>query len=310
MTTLDRRPTTTEPYLAEIADGVFGYVQPPGGWCVSNAGVITGGGQVAVVDTTATAARAGAFRDAVATLGAGEVRTVVNTHFHGDHTFGNQVFVDTATIVGHRLVREEMLAAAFGLTKLWPDVVWGELQLTPPTLLFDSTLTLHLGDRLVELIHVGPAHTTNDIAVWLPEERVLFAGDVVLSGCTPFNLMGSISGGLRAVARLAALGPRTVVTGHGAVCGPEVFAANAGYLRWLTELAATGRAAGLSPLELSRQCDLGEFAGWLDAERIVGNLHRAYAELDGAEPGAALDVVGIFGEIIEYNGGRAPECLA
>jgi cyclase len=122
--------------------------------------------------------------------------------------------------------------------------------------------------------------------------------------------MGSITGGLRAVERLAALQPLTVVTGHGVVCGPEVFRANSDYLRWLTDLAVAGRAAGLRPLDVARQCDLGEFADLLDAERIVGNLHRAYAELAGADPGVPLDVVAVFAEIIEFNGGRRPQCLA
>lgn len=309
MNPLALRPTGTRPYLVEVAGGVFGYVQPHGGWCVSNAGVITGGGQVAVVDTTATAARAQALRDTVSRLGAGEVRTLVNTHFHGDHTFGNQFFA-AASIIGHRLAREEMIAAGFGLTNLWPDVDWGELRLTPPTVVFDTAMTVHLGDRRIDLIHVGPAHTTNDVVVWLPAERVLFTGDVVLSGATPFTLMGSVSGSLGAVERLAALRPDVVVTGHGAVCGAEVFAANAAYLRWLTDLAATGHSAGLAPLGVARECDLGEFADLLDAERIVGNLHRAYAELDGAAPGAPIDVVAAMGEIFEFNGGRRPDCLA
>ncbi len=309
MTALPGRPGGGEPYLVEIADGVFGYVQPQGGWCVSNAGVITGGGEVAVIDTLATSARALALLDRVARLGAGPVRSVINTHFHGDHTFGNQFFED-ATIIGHRLIRPEMLAAGFGLTMLWPEVEWGELQLTLPTVLFDSTMTLYVGSRRVELIHVGPAHTTNDIVVWLPRERVLFAGDVVLSGCTPFNLMGSISGSLRALRRLEELRPSTVVCGHGTVCGPEVFGATRDYLRWLQALALAGHQAGLAPLELARQTDLGEFAGLLDSERIVGNLHRAYAEIEGAEPGAALDVIAIFGQIIEFNGGRPPSCAA
>ncbi|MGI8664793.1 MAG: MBL fold metallo-hydrolase [Jatrophihabitans sp.] len=299
----------SEPYLQEIADGVFGYVQPLGGWCVSNAGVIANGGEVAIIDTLSTAGRARAMLDTVAGLDAGPVRTVVNTHFHGDHTFGNQFF-DQATIIGHRLIRPEMLAAGLSLTMLWPDVEWGELQVTPPSVLFDDTMTLYVGDRQVELIHVGPAHTTNDVVAWLPEERVLFAGDVVLAGCTPFNLMGSVSGSLRAVQRLAELQPRTVLCGHGAVSGPEVFTETTDYLQWLDTIARAGRAAGLAPLELARQTDLGEFAGLLDSERIVGNLHRVYAELDGAAPGAILDVMTIFGEIIEFNGGRPPACAA
>jgi cyclase len=161
-----------------------------------------------------------------------------------------------------------------------------------------------------ELIHVGPAHTTNDVVVWLPGDRVLFAGDVVMSGVTPFKLMGSVSGALRAVDELRQLGARTIVCGHGPVAGPEVFDETVAYLRWIQALAADGAARGLSPLQAAREAGPGEFGHLIDPERAVGNLHRAYAEIEGGELGRPLDVVKIFGEMIEYNGGVVPECLA
>jgi cyclase len=70
------------------------------------------------------------------------------------------------------------------------------------------------------------------------------------------------------------------------------------------------RPAGLSPLQVARDTGPGAFAHLIDRERIVGNLHRAYAELEGGDLGRPLDVVKIFGEMIEYNGGALPECLA
>lgn len=60
----------------------------------------------------------------------------------------------------------------------------------------------------------------------------------------------------------------------------------------------------LSALDAARQADLGEYAGWLDSERIVGNLHRGYAELDGAERGQPIDLIAAIGDMITYNGGR------
>ncbi|GAA3870413.1 MBL fold metallo-hydrolase [Streptomyces lacrimifluminis] len=296
--------------LDEVADGVFAYVQEVGGWCVNNAGLLLEPDRVTVVDTAATEARARALRDAVSTLTRAEPRLLVNTHFHGDHTFGNALVGPDAVIVAHERARAEMAQAGLGLTGLWPDVDWGEIDVTLPHLTYEDRLTLHLGDRRAELIHVGPAHTTNDTVVWLPEERVLFAGDVLMAGCTPFVLMGSVSGALRAVEELRALGPRTVVGGHGPVCGPEVLDETAGYLRRLVRLAREGGVAGLSPLETARQAGPGPYAHWLDPERLVGNLHRAYAEAGGVAEGAPLDVVGVFGEMVAYNGGRLPHCWA
>jgi cyclase len=80
------------------------------------------------------------------------------------------------------------------------------------------------------------------LAHWLPRERVLFAGDIVMSGAAPFCLMGSVGGSLTAVSRLAALGPKTVVSGYGPVTGPEILDQTARYLRWIQELAAEGRS--------------------------------------------------------------------
>jgi cyclase len=302
-----------EPELVEVADGVHAYIQPPGGWCVSNAGVLVDVDGAVVVDTLATESRARRLLATVDLLHPGPGRTLVNTHHHGDHVFGNHVFGRRATIIAHEHARTAMDQTGLALTGLWPDVPWGDVRVTLPTLTFRHPATLHLAGRRVELLPLGPAHTTGDVVVWLPDERVLFAGDVVLSGSTPFNLMGSIVGGIEAVAELEALGAETVVCGHGPVAGPEVFAETAAYLRWILDLAAAGLAQGLSPLELALDTGPGEFGHLLDPERIVGNLHRAYAELavDGQavrrpEPGP----VEVFAEMVAYNGGRVPECLA
>ena len=67
---------------------------------------------------------------------------------------------------------------------------------------------------------------------------------------------------------------------------------------------------GSRPLQAARDTDLGRFADWPDAERIVGNLHRAYAELAGTPRGGAIDVFGALGDMVAYNGGRRLTCLA
>ncbi|AOR32937.1 MBL fold metallo-hydrolase [Streptomyces fodineus] len=297
------------PRVQEVGAGVHAYVQPDGGWCLNNAGVVAVEGECAVVDTAATMDRAYALRDAVRRLTPAAPRLLVNTHFHGDHTFGNAVFAPDAVVVGHEHTRPAMTAAGLHLTTLWPDVRWGEISLHPPTVCYRERMTLHLGATPMELIHPGPAHSTDDTAVWLPEQRVLFTGDLVMSGVTPFIPMGSLAGSLAAIAVLRGLGAETVVPGHGPVGGPELLDGTERYLRWLRELARTARAAGLSPLEAAREADLGEFAGLLDSERLVPNLHRAYAEEEGAAPGAPLDIGALFAEMVDHHGGL-PVCRA
>jgi cyclase len=166
-------------------------------------------------------------------------------------------------------------------------------------------------DVRCEVRHVGtPAHSTNDSVVWLPDQRVLFAGDLLFNGGTPFLLAGSVEGALGAVAALRDFGAETVVPGHGPVCGPEVIDYVHGYLRFVLELAESARASGVGPLEAARSADLGPYAELSDQERLVGNLHRAYAELDGAEQGAAIDFAAALADMREYNGGRPLTCLA
>jgi cyclase len=300
----------TRPHTAEVADGVFAYIQPEGGWCVSNAGILLGGSSVTLVDSAATEARARALRSAVAELTPVAPGVVVNTHHHGDHTFGNGVAAPGATVIGHALTRSEMVEKGFGLRAVWPGVDWGETPLVPPDVTFTGGLTLHVGDRPVELIHVGPAHTTNDVVAWLPADGVLFAGDVLMPGCTPFILMGSLAGSLRAVERLRALGAHTIVCGHGPVCGPEVFDDCEEYLRWIGEIAADAYARGLDPLTAARGAELGPYAKLRDSERLVANLHRACAELAGRPPGAHLPSAPVFAEMVAYHGGQPLTCLA
>ncbi|MFI7353761.1 MBL fold metallo-hydrolase [Streptomyces avidinii] len=301
--------------LDEVADGVFAYVQPDGSWCVNNAGLLVSQGRAVLVDTVATEARARRLRAAVLAQGRPVPSAVVNTHSHGDHTFGNFLFPE-AVVYAHHETRREMAAAGLHLTEVWPEVEWGAVQVVLPQATYRSELTLHVGGLTAELIHLEVAHSTNDTAVWVPERRVLFTGDVVMSGVTPFLPMGSVAGSLRAVARMRALDPAVVVAGHGVVGGAEVLDTTEAYLRWLQDLAREGVGAGLTPLEVAQEADLGPFAALLDPERIVPNLHRAFAEERGRAHGAALDMSAVilemgavFQEMTVYRGAR-PACHA
>ncbi|MFI8263574.1 MULTISPECIES: MBL fold metallo-hydrolase [unclassified Streptomyces] len=296
--------------VLEVGDGVYAYVQPEGGWCLNNAGIISDGGSSALVDTVATERRARELRAAALRVAGRAPRALVNTHFHGDHTYGNFLFPEALTI-GHERTRAMVRAAGLHMAGLWPGVCWGDIEVRPPELTFRDATTLHVGDVRAELIHIGPAaHTTDDTVVWLPDQRVLFTGDLVMNGVTPFCVMGSVAGSLRALRRLAELGATTVVPGHGPVGGPELFDANADYLRWVQALAREGVAAGVSPLELARATGLGPYAELLDSERLLPNLHRGYVEAEGRLPeGSPLDVGSLFAEMAVFHG-RPPACHA
>ncbi|GAA0321511.1 MBL fold metallo-hydrolase [Actinoallomurus spadix] len=296
-----------EPRLTEVAPGVHAWLQPDGSWWINNAGAVQGTDGVILVDTCATAERTRRFLAALgAAIGGAPVRMAVNTHFHGDHAYGNALLPGSAVIVGHRATREELLADFIlrSTPPIWsPSPDWGVTDIRPPTVVLDDALTLYAGERRIELRHPGhPAHTPGDVVAWLPDEQVLFTGDLIFHDVTPLVLMGSVEGALRSLDWLAAFGARTVVPGHGALITGDlapVLAAHEAYYRLILDTARRGRAEGLTPLQAARACDLGPFAGWPDRERLVLNLHRAYADAEGGD----LDLIAAFTDAIDYNGG-------
>jgi cyclase len=195
---------------------------------------------------------------------------------------------------------------------LFDEVEWGDVEVTPPFLTYEHGVTVWADDLRCEVRHVGtPAHTTNDSIIWIPERSVLFCGDLLFNGGTPFLLMGSVAGALEVLREvLRPLEAQTIVAGHGPVSGPQLIDDVIGYLTFVQDVARRGRDAGLTPLEAARETDLGDYAGLTDAERIVGNLHRAYLELDGQERGAPIDIVAALQDMVTYNGGRPLTCLA
>ena len=302
--------TPGPPETIAVSDGVYAYIQPDGTWWINNTGFLTGPQGVISIDACSTRRRTEAYQRAIAAVTPAPVRAVVNTHHHGDHTFGNCLF-PAAAIIAQERARAE--AIAFGPPRelpFWDGPDWGELTLEPPFITFTDRLALHAGDLRAEVRHAGtPAHTTNDSIVWIPERSVLFSGDLIFNGGTPFLMMGSVAGAIEVLEQVIAPARR-----------PDDRArARAGFRRHRADRAhpglpavrAThrggGRAAGLTPLRAATETDLGPYAAWPDAERIVGNLHRAYAELDGAPPGAPIDVVAALAEMV--TGTAASPCL-
>src|ERR1700733_14384734 len=270
------------PRTVEVADGVYAYVQPDGTWWINNTGFVVGPQGVFSIDACSTERRTRAYLAAIADVTPAPVRPLLNP----PHPRA---------------------------PPLWDTPGGGRLPLEPPFLTFSDEIALHAGDTRITVKHVGTAaHTTNDVLAWFPQQSVLFCGDLVFNGGTPFLLMGSVAGCVEALEEVVlGLGARTVVPGHGPVFeGTAPIEATLDYLGFVLELAAEGRAAGLTPLEAAREADLGRFAGWPDAERLVGNLHRAYAELAGTPRGGPIDVGGALADMVAYKGGRRLTCLA
>ncbi len=301
------------PEVHEVSAGIYAYVQPDGTWWINNTGFLTGPQGVISIDACSTERRTRAYQAAIAAVTPAPVRTVLNTHHHGDHTFGNCLFPG-ASIVAHERARAE--AIAFGPPRelpFWDGPDWGELILDPPFVTFTDEIAVHAGDLRASVRHVGTAaHTTNDSIVWIPDRSVLFCGDLIFNGGTPFLLMGSVAGAVEVLEQVVApLGARLTVPGHGPVFeGTAPLDATLDYLRFVLDVAARAHAAGVTPLAAARDTDLGRFAGWADPERIVGNLHRACAELAGTPRGGPIDVPAALADMVAYNGGAPLTCLA
>lgn len=294
--------------LHEVVDGVFAWIQPDGSWWINNAGAIAGVGATAVIDTCATEARTRRFLAAVAAATADQpVRLAANTHHHGDHTYGNCLLPRATVLFGHEAMRHELAVDVVieGCPPFWEPVPdWGNITRRLPDVTVRTDATLHVGGRRIELRHPGhAAHTAGDLVAWLPDEEVLFTGDLVFSGLTPLVFMGSVEGALRSLDWLAAFEPRHLVPGHGPIVGPgdlgRVLGEHQRYYRFLLDATASGLGDGLDPLETARRLDLGEFERWADPERLVLNLHRSFADAQGTP----FDILAAFVDAMEWNGG-------
>jgi len=243
-------------------------------------------------------------------------RRVVNTHRNGDHCWGNQLFPD-AEIIGHRLCAAEFgkerpefmqtlrnsgsssdpALAAFA--RRLADWDFAGIELRPPQTLVDERLTIDLDGIQAHLIYVGPAHTSGDLIVHLPAERIVFTGDILFRLCTPIGWEGTYDRWIAALDRIVALAPDVVVPGHGPVCGLEGPREMKAYLQYVRAESKRLFDRGLSAVDAAKRIDLGPYAGWTEPERIVFQVERAYRELRGEPFDAPIDVTPLFGAMHE-----------
>ena len=202
-----------------------------------NIGVSSGPDGVFLVDDQYAPAT-GAIRAAVATLSGGSIRFVLNTHWHGDHTGGNENLARTGTlIVAHDNVRRRMsteqFIAAFNDTV--PPSPAGAL----PVVTFADAVTFHLNGDEIHAFHVPPAHTDGDAIVHWKRANVVHMGDTYFNGVYPFidlSSGGSVEGVIGVADRVLAMADSAtkIIPGHGAL-------SNAAELRAYRDMLVTAR---------------------------------------------------------------------
>ncbi|WP_274910648.1 MBL fold metallo-hydrolase [Streptomyces sp. WZ-12] len=283
------------PGLHHIAAETYAYLQPNGSWGWSNAGLVADGDEGLLVDTLFTVPQTRAMLDEIAqALPRLTIGTLVNSHSDGDHWWGNQLLPD-ATIVASEAAATAMrrdrfhaLFAAPGAIRL-PGIVEEMRQtfdftgITPtlPTRTFSGEAEVTVGRRTVRLIEVGPAHTTGDVLVHVPDAAVLFAGDILFVGGHPVIHSGPVENWISACDLILDLDVEAIVPGHGPVVGKPEVRLFRDYLEQVRDHAIRAHRSGLPVLQAAREMDLDGFADWADPERLVLNIGAIYRELNG-----------------------------
>lgn len=308
--------------LHDLGNGAWAWLQPDGSWGWSNAGLVVDGEQTLLVDTLfdlrLTGEMLAAMRRAVPV--SRRVATVVNTHANGDHCNGNCLLPEAEIVA--------TAAAAGEMAHESPQVMLDFRQAAPalgemgefflhcfgafefegitqrlPTRTFSGALELHVGDKRVQLTQVGPAHTRGDTLVHVPDDAVVYTGDILFIEGHPIMWAGPVANWIAACEHIIALAPQTVVPGHGPITDLRGVRAVRDYLVYIRDQARLRFDAGMPVYEAVLDIALDDYSSWGDAERIVVNVDTLYREFAGSD--APADVAGMFGAMARIRRERA-----
>ncbi|MEO9467890.1 MBL fold metallo-hydrolase [Parasphingorhabdus sp.] len=305
--------------LYETGNGIFAYLQPDGGWGWSNAGLISDGDQALLVDTLFDASLT---RDMLTIMadatgkGADDIGVIVNTHANGDHCHGNGL-CQHAEIIASEASAAEMAelpapalaaimaqAKTLGPTGQYLVDIFGSFDFNDvaekhPTKTFSGEYSVEVGNKTVELIEVGPAHTAGDVLVHVPEDKTIFTGDILFIEGTPIMWAGPVSNWIAACDMIIDLKPDTIVPGHGPITDADGVRRVQEYLHYIDREARQRYDAGLSVRDAAHDINLGDFSSWGDSERIAVNVSTLYREYSGDS--SPPDVTALFGLMAELR---------
>ena len=289
--------------LHDVGNGCWAFLQPDGGWGWSNAGLLEDSGETLLIDTLfdlpLTEAMLAKMRDAVPA--AKQIGTLVNTHANGDHTYGNQI-VKAANIVASEATRREMERrppeAFIKITENWQN--YGEfgrlinelmgrkfdfrgIKNTLPTSTFNTSMSLRIGNKTVELLNVGPAHTSGDTLVWIAGDRIVYTGDIIFSGGHPIIWSGPISNWISACDQILNWDVEVVVPGHGPVGDKKCVQNLKQYLLELWAAAKPRFDSGMSWTDAASEIVADHFPHWIDRERVFINVASLWREFSDGE---------------------------
>lgn len=188
-----------------------------GGFAGGNIGVSAGEDGILIVDDQLEQMST-KVESALAEFNSGDLKFILNTHWHGDHTGSNAHLSDQATIIAHTNVRKRLMSAQqnhFGRSPAQPKSAW-------PVITFDDSLHLHFNDEEIQFIHLPNGHTDGDGVVYFRKSNVIHMGDHLFTRLYPFvdiNSGGNVFGFTKNIAKIISLLPEDVIVipGHGKV---------------------------------------------------------------------------------------------
>src|SRR4051812_38771082 len=244
-------PTAPLPFvLKQIGPGIYAAIDGPEHKAGSNAGFVIGDDGVLVVDSFFDPDAARALVAEIRRLTPRPIRYVVNTHYHADHIGGGQVLRDAgAIIIAHRNVRGWVRTNNLNLfgNRITPELKARIEALPLPDLVTDKDLVLWLGARKI-VVRTVLGHTGGDLAIFVPDAKILFCGDMLWRKVPPNLIDGSVREWAATDAGFAAMPDAAhmiYVPGHGELAGVADVNEFRAYLADVQRLVGEGRRAGL-----------------------------------------------------------------
>ncbi len=284
---------TWQTELRQLAPNVYAYIQgggPTGEFSgQSNAGFVVGPkGMMAIDSLQAPIVVKDFIARAKKAVPNKPFERLVFSHHHGDHIDGAPYF-GRIEIVGTEYCRKTIQAMA-PLPKWEKHEGWAEggedHTRIPPTTILNKKLTYRLGKTEVQLLDVAPAHTYGDLIVYLPEQKIIFAGDVGFTYIAPYAHWAHITKWIETIDRMLAMDVNVIVPGHGPIGGKKELAETRAYLDLFKREARKRYEDGLTPANAAASLyttkAMGRFETWRGAEdRLPMNMVRMYHEFRG-----------------------------
>lgn len=258
--------------------GAISMLQGAGG----NIGVSVGEDGIVIIDDQ-YAPLAPKIKAALASITDEPVRFVLNTHYHGDHTGGNEIFGETAPIIAHENVRRRLAEGVSVQGRTIPPASEEAL----PVITFNDRLTVHLNGEEIRAVHFPHAHTDGDSVIFFQGSNVIHMGDLFFNGLFPFIDLdggGSVNGLIRAIESILpkiSAGAK-IIPGHGPIATADDLREYLQMLRRTRASVAAGLHAGKSAEQMKEEKILAEWEPWswnfITADRFIDTLVRELEE--------------------------------